>query len=785
MFNLESTRCADLYQLQDQQDFFHLTTMHLGSILGSTNNRFFQDPGDISDAAFFGEWGGGCRASVLDYGYISPKNLGNLNMHAMEDAAKAGDYRLARQALFEYYKKVFRRYKNRTPCFFDAPTALYTPKLLWVMGQLTGSQSTAPELFTAVMKRMYMTNQALTKAPRLSSPSLHDLFRAQELLVGAAYFPQFNGASRWLHTAALILADGVEEGAMNSGIPKGEMHGDSVLLRLEIMAGALCRLPKGFDWKGLFPKETWGIFAKAAACILNMSSPTYGSWDISNMSSPVYGNWDISNMSSPAYGNWENGSRHNNFLKGSSFEILSHLCGEPLAKYFRWWRTGGRGGEIPPYTSCFGERQAVLRSHWAREHGAPTAKESALPKDIVAVSVSDSTALNLFGYGQHLLAAASGNSGGRFTPPLAGNVVVVNGQTAENTGKNSGNMHRALAQTNGLYDYLQVSTPNTPRMAKHCRDVLFIRPEYVIVTDFLQPEILPGADGFPFPFNSFSQTWHPMPHSKIHINPAGGATLITNPPYGGAGAAGLVIAQVNGKTPHIAAVCRCDGVYAAPPHAAVKNEFIQYNQTVKGAAVYHTVLFPFPGGKEADIQTKALAVAGVAPFAEGEASAFAMTICQNGRQRQAHFCSRHGESGNGVYGQVGFGDFVSNGRLAFVEYDVKKRVGKNACNMAVLQDGTLVRDAKQSRDLVWAALPFAHLGVRWQGHVLHVYGTHRGASEAGPGQLAPALTEADLATCKLRIFMDRTLRRAYLNGKKLVNVVQDGDYVYFGHTPTA
>ena len=635
--------------------------------------------------------------------------------------------------------------------------ALAWPKLI---SQLIDSKYMTPTVFAAIMKNIYMINKDLIGPGwDLSAESNnHGLLRAQGLFVNSLCWPQFFAATRplsaisngyvnpdsgWVATAVFRMAHKINKDTFADGSSAAESSVGYACLSLSTVLFCVEHAKlHSMGCMELFSGPEWDITAKAANYIMDMSNPTWGDWKIGN------------------------GYHHD-----TDYRKMATLDG--LGEQIKWWHTDGRKGVLPKYTSAcyFQGRHAVLRSGWMRSPDTPAERGGCLPDDIVAMSIvadgrqrshshHDDTSLTLFGYGQHLL-IDPGNFWDEdykawFESPLAHNMVTIDNQTAENTGHNWGSMNPDMTQLNQLYDYLRISTPNTPGMAEHYRDVLFIRPEYVIVTDFLRP-----ADGRQT--NTFSQTWHTMPHAAMTIDHNTNTAMIMNPAFSDAKPVSLAIVQANPTHSDISVVVRSDGWFVPGANVRVPSEFLQFNQEKSGAVSYNTILFPFKEGEDVSVCASRIPIDGLT---EAEVSAFKIIINRNGHIRHGHFFSLHSMSKHGAHS---LNPYATDAGLVFIEKDYPEDKLGDRYNIAILQDGSFLRDEAANRDLIRSALPIRHIGIEWRGDDIHLFGQMPNPGET-PGHLVPMMSESDLNALHLQIYGHSKSGRVYLNGKRVCNV---------------
>ena len=659
--------------------------------------------------------------------------------------------------------------------------ALEWPNLI---DMLIDSRYMTPEAFTAMLKNIHSVNQALI-GPGWdvnAESNNHGHLRAEGLLVNAIPWRQFYAATRplnrantttghmqpdsgWIASGTFRLIYKVDGDTAVDGSNMRESPIGYTYLAVSTTFSIPNRVAiEGYDFSTLYTWEEWELISRAAMYIMDNLNPTWGDWQIGN-----------------GYHFW----RDFRLYHGLGLDNLFTLHEGAYSEYIRWWYTDGREGTRPPHTSAayFHGRHATLRSDWMRGADVPEARGGSLPADIVAMSTvsdggqrthshHDSTHLGFYAYGQHLLVGTSNFWGGGpwqgwHESAIAHNVMVVDGQTTFGTGW--GSLNPGLANLNEAYDYLRVSSSGTPRMAEHYRDILFIRPEYAIVTDFLRPTVANQT-------NTFDQLWHTMPHAVMTTDHTTNNTLIHNPSFGGAPATNLILAPVNPSSNGLTTIHDPNGSFVPSANVRLDNTFLRLSQEATGAMNLNTVLFPFRAGETASVETYLLTVDGAT---EAQVSAFGMNITHEGHERSAHYFSVHDRSLLGSEYQ--FHDYITDARLAFIERDATDVAAGAGYNLAIIQDGRILRDEEADRNLIYAASPFHHLGVEWEDGVLQLHSAMRNTSHDIAGHRVPMMTEGDLGAYGLRIYMpEGEFTRAYLNGERVWDVIQIGDVVYFG-----
>ena len=294
---------------------------------------------------------------------------------------------------------------------------------------------------------------------------------------------------------------------------------------------------------------------------------------------------------------------------------------------------------------------------------------------------ADDLSLVVYGYGERLI-ADPGNAGyehGDIRDWMEGteahNLVVVNGENqlrkctvddetgeiVEEIGKR-GIIHNW--ETNGGYDFIKLETLNQPGF-HYDRSVLFVKPGFWIVSDFLDPED-------PESVNQYSQNWHTPEDANLTLDEETG------------------IVKTNRQGPNMTIVPvepeKYSDIYLQPDGRIGLTPNVPYakmEQQTAGTVTFDTVLYPTDTGNTVDIQTMPLEIKQVNPT---DVSAFEMLVAESGKQAfdATYYILHNGQQ----LAQREIGDYTFNGSMLYVE--------KNNADLQrlILADGTASYDAQ-------------------------------------------------------------------------------------------
>ncbi len=285
----------------------------------------------------------------------------------------------------------------------------------------------------------------------------------------------------------------------------------------------------------------------------------------------------------------------------------------------------------------------------------------------------------------------------------------------------------------------------------HSRSVLFVRPEFFIVTDFVAP--VNGNTGLEEygGKNKYNQTWHFADDANITMERE---TNVVKTNYNDVN---LAVVPVSGKETPIEAEL-VNGWYITD-----KERPAQYASYVKYSdkpTTFNTILFPMNNGKDYDFQTETIALEGMS---ETEASAFSFQIKDKAT----------GDVLDGIYYNLhdnqkqmmrSVGDYQTDGRMLYID-----KGGLGYQTLALL-NGTEVR-GESDEILIKSLQNISELGVMWKGTTLELATSRQENSGA---------EKVDLNQFTVRA--PNTVKKVIFNGEEIA-FQQQGGYVYFGDNP--
>ena len=346
----------------------------------------------------------------------------------------------------------------------------------------------------------------------------------------------------------------------------------------------------------------------------------------------------------------------------------------------------GAKGQEPDYTSVLYDvgKKAVMRTGWgSRDNYLHINADAAWQSH----GHADDLSVVVYGYGERLI-ADPGNAGyeqGEIRDWMEGseahNMVVVNGTDQlrkcvvdETTGEIIGEIgKRGIIhnwETNNVYDFIKLETLNQPGF-QYDRSVLFIKPGFWIVSDFLDPEDTQSV-------NHYAQNWHTPEDANLTVNEITGAV------------------STNRKGPNLTIVPiaaeKYSDIYLQPDGRMGLTPNVPYakmEQQTAGTVTFDTILYPTDTGNTVEIQTTPLEIAQVQPT---DVSAFEMLVAESGKQAfDATYYILHSEE---QLAERQIGDYTFNGSMLYVE--------KNNTDLQrlILADGTAFYDTEEHKTQV-------------------------------------------------------------------------------------
>lgn len=278
----------------------------------------------------------------------------------------------------------------------------------------------------------------------------------------------------------------------------------------------------------------------------------------------------------------------------------------------------------------------------------------------------------------------------------------------------------------------------------HNRSVLYIKPGYFIVTDYVAP-----INGNTIN-NKYNQTWHFNPDANITMD----SKMITKTNYNDVN---IYVVPVEGNESKINP--KIERGWYTFSDSAIPANYVSYVKTSQNKpATFNTILLPSDNGKQYDIETNTIKLD--VPESSASAFEFKITDIKTDDTRSGTYYNIHN---NAVKTTRQVGEYRTDGTLAFVE-----KLG-NTFSGAIIRNGT--RISKNNDFLMKATTDISELGIKWENRTIELSTSKNVPGEAG---------YVDLKTLTIRA--EKVIDKVLLNYKE-VPFKQQGNYVYFGNAP--
>ena len=425
-------------------------------------------------------------------------------------------------------------------------------------------------VFSHLINNQYMTPEAFTALMKLTMVRGHEIYYEYQKRVDnlgfvspdyAVFFPEFTDSASWwniLDENIRYLLDGglmLEDGSYIESSNHYEIY----------VIGYMIDTYKAFVNNGKEPP--YGLREALEELLLYVFNMTEPSLQITE------------------WGDTTNNGGAN--VKNKFTEWLEAIPDMDIAEYVSYILSDGTKGEKPPFTSYFYPEGdlGVFRSDWNKN-----AVYSFINNRTGGIHLHpDALSLNVYGYGRRLLTDVGLSSYDNDDPVAywqrsktsAHNTIEINDkpQTAP---YDSNQSTWAPAESemiiNGGFDMftgMNDSNRDGTKVWRHSRNVLFVRPDFFIVSDLVTP---PDDTSV----NKYNQTWHTERFAQMSMDAATGVSK-TNYTSGGN-------AKIIPLDPEKLNKSMLDG-YAYGQSA----KYASYIQNIKGAASYDTIIYPYDG----------------------------------------------------------------------------------------------------------------------------------------------------------------------------------------------
>ncbi len=421
------------------------------------------------------------------------------------------------------------------------------------------------------------------------------------------------------------------------------------------------------------------------------------------------------NASGPNFSDFQQGNAYSH--DSSYLSRIKAVAAEIDDPLLQWAASEGKEGTPPDYTSILYPVgvKAILRSGWGPDD---VYIQTNADGGVKSHGHFDDMGINMFAYGQYLLADPKYMNYDNNNPyrawqnsARAHNMVEINDTSPK---ANSWNFSEQVtgpsgetislpseagvpgsiveSELNDGYDYVYLNTPNYLNTkiggkvvvdVDYDRSILFIRPGYAIVTDYLKPQ-----DNA---VNKYSQAWHFLPEANISMDEETGAVRTNFED-----SANIQVIPVQQSDEMQASIL--DGWYSRSTGNVEPMKYAAYVKNESGNTTFNTVLLPMNVGKNLQGTTENIPL----DVAENVANAFHLSIEDSAKSTVTE----------GTYytlldktqqEQREFDQFSTDGTLSYIEQEngvytrIILREGTNLANKDT--DVKLVRSQSALEDL--------------------------------------------------------------------------------------
>lgn len=533
---------------------------------------------------------------------------------------------------------------------------------------IRSSPSLDADANTALLKQLWQTAHWQAVDPAGYTGFNWAVNETKGLYATTVYFPEFAESSLWkstadqrmdsLITSLLTLDGGYAEGSYNY---------------------TMVSLQSFYDMKRLADLNGTEVTQTMRNGILKLAHFQMDS-TLPNGYDPVYGDGHYASFA-------------------ATLKQIGNDFGDEELKYVGSVLDSARIGSLPKHTSSYypDNLSVTLRSGWDADDSYMYFTNRAGPH-----GHPDQNAVIAYAYGKVLLTDTGVNSylssdpvsNWQFNSTESHNTVRING-LSQNKYKDISSVNKDTIdrfRTNGSFDFTEGTTYATPGFA-HTRSVLFLRPDYWIVSDRV---VGSGT-------NSYEVNWHMLPGANATLDPV---TKKINSHFASEPNIQIVPADPTALT----TASLNDGYY---DRTSVPNmKFGKYGKSVSGDASFDTVLYPTDTGVARNVQVTRLTT--TPSVAAETASALKIDLNAGAGGNTAYYYLSHEAS---AMKERSFDEYAYDGKLAYIE----KLSSGTLVSASIAEGKTLKRGGVpliQSEDRV------DDLGVKWNGTTLDLTGSN-------------------------------------------------------------
>lgn len=493
------------------------------------------------------------------------------------------------------------------------------------------------------------------------------------------------------------------------------------------------------------------------------------------------------NGSTPTMGDWQQGHGYGhgaNYRK--RIQMIKDYTDDPI---LLWAASEGTEGSRPDYQSVVYDvgKKAVLRNSW---------DENAVAMQINADGgrrshgQHDDLGLNFYAYGQHFLIdplyfdytmsrpqniylnstrahntieingiSQKGAAAAKGEAIKSGSGIIINNPSNGSSDAVMGDMHAENRELNTMYDFIRVETNSYKRNPGNApfngdfteyRDLLYIKPGYTIVTDYINPS---NTDE-----NTYTQNWHFLYTTNPSFDKENNIIRSNND------GANLILAAVKQQDDFIEPEKERPALYSPGAPTVVDDKYWAFEKKVKGAVSFNTVLIPMEAGVDKTVSTENIKL----DTSEDIANAFNVYVNDEnaGTKSVGTYYTLLGNETDIAANKKerSFDSYTTDGRLAFAEQT------DGVFTTAVMRSGSKLLSTDVNTDskaVILSDKEIGEIGVTWSGGYMSI-------------NSSKVKSAADLGNLSIYNGGEK-IKKLRLNGEDITSsLTQTANYVYFG-----
>lgn len=524
---------------------------------------------------------------------------------------------------------------------------------------LHNSEHMTAEIYTEALKNIWVTTNFLAKDSNFHANNNWGMTETRGLFASVVFYPEFKQHDEWLQLGVKRMNNMLENRfVLNDGsyIEASSMYTNATL-------GSLLGVLTCFDDEMVFEEDFFADVDELSEYYMNLFTPSGEEVRWGDADSVV----------------------------GSDIRSTSGTLGQLQQytnnQYLLYFLTKGTQGKIPPYTSRLyaAKNMAILRSGWTDDDlYLMTEADGGLgghqhPDDLAIVMAA---------YGKTLLTdqgrySYSSDTISNFVSDTteAHNTITINDKAQSSSSSGIEGNKTEFFITSEELDFYQGLTKSYSGF-DHTRAITFVKPNYFIVSDYVQPANKQQE-------NKYSQNWHSSVDFKLDENGTTGRTTFDD---------GVNLQIVQADTSGMTIGLK-KGYFSPEYSKASAVNYLAAEKTQAGDVMYDTVLYPQRGTDVSDVSAVKLPLA-------SDVKGTAMKITFDDQKNTSEDYYYLSYATDGIYSYTSFDKYSFNGKVAVLENDSR---GKTIS--ASIADGSILQE--NGMDLIRSDTPLDCMTVEW------------------------------------------------------------------------